>query len=459
MTNPIMLPELRELIEENDIDSLKEFCESGHPEDIADFISALAPDEVWNILKFLSPETKISIFRHLEEELQKKIAISLKRDELVKLFTDMPPDDRADLFKRIPEERREMILPAMAQAEREDIRRLASHPEGTAGSAMTSDYAALPPNITAAEAIARLRQEAPDKETIYYAYVIDENRRLIGQVSLKDLILVRPETHIGDMMKEEVISAITTEDQESAARKIQKYDLIALPVVNETGALTGIITHDDAFDIITQEQTEDIEKLMAITGAHEAGSYLRTPAFSHFRRRVTWIVILAGMGLISGMIIHNFRNLLMNMLILALYMPMLADTGGNTGSQSATLVIRALALGEIEPRDILRVLLKELSVGFLLALVLGILSWLRVLFFTRGVDMPAGISLGMVGLAIGLALGMQVICATLIGALLPLIASRLKFDPAIVASPALTTIVDIVGLIIYFFTAKAVLGI
>jgi magnesium transporter len=459
MKNPILLPELRELIEQKDIESLKDFCENSHPEDIADFISALAPDEVWMILRQLSPGIRISIFRHMDEELQREIAISLKREELVKLFTDMPPDDRADLFKNIPEERREMILPAMAQAEREDIRRLSSYPEGTAGSAMTSDYAALPPNITAGEAISRLRQEAPDKETIYYAYVIDENRRLIGLVSLKDLILVRPETRIADMMHEEVVSALTTEDQETAARKIQKYDLIALPVVNDSGALMGIITHDDAFDIITQEQTEDMEKFMAITGTHETGGYLRTPAFSHFRKRVTWIVILAGMGLISGMIIHNFRNLLMNMMILALYMPMLADTGGNTGSQSATLVIRALALGEIKPRDILRVLGKELSVGILLALVLAVLSWLRVVFFTHGIDMPSGLSLAMVGFAIGLALGMQVICATLIGALLPMIAARFKFDPAIVASPALTTVVDIVGLMIYFFTAKAILGI
>jgi magnesium transporter len=459
MKNPILLPELRELIEQNDIESLKDFCESSHPEDIADFISALAPDEVWKIITHLLPDIRISIFRHLDEELQREIAISLKRDDLVKLFTDMPPDDRVDLFKRIPEERREMILPAMAQAEREDIRRLSSYPEGTAGAVMTSDYASLPPNITAGEAIARLRQEAPDKETIYYAYVIDENRRLIGLVSLKDLILVRPETRISDMMHEEAVSAVTTEDQESAAHKIQKYDLIALPVINDTGALMGIITHDDAFDIITQEQTEDMEKFMAITGTHEAGGYLRTPAFSHFRKRVTWIVILAAMGLISGMIIHNFRNLLMNMMILALYMPMLADTGGNTGSQSATLVIRALALGEINPRDVLRVLGKEFCVGILLALVLGVLSWTRVMLFTRGMDMPVGISLALVGLAIGLALGIQVVCATMIGALLPLIAARFKLDPAIVASPALTTIVDIFGLMIYFFTAKAILGI
>jgi magnesium transporter len=165
------------------------------------------------------------------------------------------------------------------------------------------------------------------------------------------------------------------------------------------------------------------------------------------------------MGLISGMIIHNFRNLLMNMMILALYMPMLADTGGNTGSQSATLVIRALALGEINPRDVLRVLGKEFCVGILLALVLGVLSWTRVMLFTRGMDMPVGISLALVGLAIGLALGIQVVCATMIGALLPLIAARFKLDPAIVASPALTTIVDIFGLMIYFFTAKAILGI
>ncbi len=265
----------------------------------------------------------------------------------------MSPDDRVDLLKRIPEERREAIMPAMAMAEREDIRRLSAYREGSAGAVMTSDYATLTSELTAAQAIERLRKEAPDKETIYYAYVLDNERHLIGFVSLKDLILARFHTR-GSAPSCTGTSSIrqVDDDQEEAARKIQKYDLIALPVVNDAGALVGIITHDDAIDIITQEHTEDMEKLMAITGSHEARVYLRTSSWTHFKNRAVWIVGLAALEIVSGFIIHSYEHTLMSLMILALYMPMIADTGGNTGSQSATVVIRAMALGEIAPKDV-----------------------------------------------------------------------------------------------------------
>jgi len=235
--------------------------------------------------------------------------------------------------------------------------------------------------------------------------------------------------------------------------------LIALPVVNHDNVLLGIITHDDALDIIVQEHTEDLEKFMAITGRHETGAYLRTPYWIHFKNRVYWIVGLAGLGLVSGMVIHTFEKTLTRMLILALYMPMVADTGGNTGSQSATVIVRALALGEVSHRDVLKILWKELRISILLGLILGILSWAKVMYLSRGTEIPPGFSLGQIGAVIGLALGLQVATATLIGALLPLGAAKMKLDPAVVASPALTTVVDITGLILYFSIAKLVLGV
>ncbi|NOY88997.1 MAG: magnesium transporter [FCB group bacterium] len=459
MKNPLLLPEIREFLNKNDIEGLKRVCAEGHPEVIADLLSALELDEIWRVLSKLDSDLRADIFSRFEEELQVNIADTLTIDELADLISDMPPDDRADFFNRLPESKRELILPAMAKAEREDIRKLSSYPEGSAGAVMTSDYAVLSPQITAEEAINRLRREAPDKETIYSAYVVDENRRLLGFVSLKDLILANPKTKIEDMMHQDVIFARVTDDQETAARKIQKYDLIALPVVNDNDALVGIITHDDAIDIITQENTEDLEKFMAIGGSHEAGVYLKTPAWVHFKNRAFWIVGLAALGLVSGAIIHSFQATLMNLLILALYMPMMADTGGNTGSQSATVVVRALALKEITPKDALRVLFKELKISLLLAAILGVLSWGKVMFISSSSEVPAGLSLGMVGFAIAIALSVQVITATLIGALLPLGAAKLKLDPAVVASPALTTVVDITGLLIYFFTAKLMLGV
>lgn len=457
MKNSVMVTDLRELIVTKDSKALHDFCKSLHAVDGAEFISALNPAEVWEVIRHASPGRMAKIFSHLNEDLQIELVKILKREDVARLFSHMSPDDRAILFKQIPDDIQEHILPAMAQAEREDIRHLITYPKGSAGAMMTSDYAALPPDLSANAAIDKLRLEAPNKETIYSTYVVDEQHRLIGFISLKDLILASPQIKVREVMHKRVVHARTTEDQEIAARRIQKYNLIALPVINEEGVLMGIITHDDAFDIITQEQTEDLEKLMAISGSHRTGIYLRTAAWTHFKNRVPWIVLLAALGFISGFIVQSFESTLMHMLVLASFMPMLADTGGNTGSQSATLVIRALAMGEITFADLVKVMFKELQVALLLALTLGVLSWGKVMFFSGQTEFMGGYTLNMVGLVIAVALGLQVVTATLIGAFLPLAVNRMKFDPAVVASPALTTIVDITGLIIYFTTVKIML--
>ena len=457
--NPLLVPELHEMLVAGNAKALREFCESGHPAFIAELISALSAKEPWAVLKHADLPLRAEIFSHLDDDLMVEMIETLRRDEIARLLTEMPHDERADLFKRLPEERRETILPALAQAEREDIRRLTAYREDTAGAVMTSDYAALSQQLTASQAIERLREIAPDKETIYYAYVVDDQRKLLGFVSLKDLILAPPKSLIADIMHREVIFARVEDDREEAARKIQKYDLIALPVLNGNNALVGIITHDDAIDIITQEHTEDMEKFMAIVGSHEEAVYMKTSAWVHFKNRSPWVIMLAILGLVSGFIVQSFEGLLLHFAILAAFMPMLADTGGNTGSQSATLVVRALALREISPRDIFRILAKEFQVAILLALLLGIIAYGRVILFGSGSNVAQLYSLSTIGFAIALALGLQVVTATLIGALLPLAAARAKFDPAVVASPALTTIVDITGLIIYFITAQLLLGI
>ncbi len=400
---------------------------------------------------------RAEIFSQLEKDVQVDMTELMKREELASLLAEMSSDDRVDLFKSIPEEKQEMILPALAQAEREDIRRLASYREGTAGAVMTSEYATLTPELTASEAIAKLRLEAPDKETIYYAYVIDEKRQLLGFISLKDLILARPEAKIRDIMHPDVVFAWVTDDQEDAARKIQKYDLLALPVVDSNKTLVGIITHDDAIDIITQEHTEDMEKFMAIAGRHEARSYLRTSAWDHFRNRSLWVFSLALLGFVSGYIVQSFEGMLIQFAILATFMPMLADTGGNTGSQSATLIVRALALKEVTTKDALKVIFKEIQVSLLLAFLLALVAFSRVLIFSGKSSVPDNFSPWTIAMAVSIALGIQVVSSTLIGALLPLAAAKLRFDPAVVASPALTTVVDITGLLIFFTTAKLIL--
>lgn len=451
--------QLQELTASGNKAEIQEFCEAVHPAVIAELIAPLDRDEAWAILRFIDFPYRAEIFSHLDGNSQVELVSTLPRWEVAQLLAEMAPDDRADLFKQLPEELRESVLPALAYAEREDIRRLAAYEEGTAGSEMTSDYAAITPDLTAYEAIERLREIAPDRETIYYAYVVDEQRKLIGFVSLKDLILARRGQKVREFMHQDIISAHVEDDPEDAARKIQKYDILALPVLNSEGALVGIITHDDAMDIITQEQTEDMEKLMAISGSHEQAMYMKTSALIHFKNRSPWIIALAVLGLLSGLIVQNFENLLMQFAILATFMPMLADTGGNTGSQSATLVIRALALKEIAVRDIFRILGKEAQVALLLGVLLGVIAFLRVLFLGGGATMPEEYSLYRIGIAISLALGLQVITSTLVGALLPLGAAKMKWDPALVASPALTTVVDITGLLIFFFTVRWVMGI
>jgi magnesium transporter len=458
MKNPLFAPELREAIATGDSKALEEFCGMGHPGVVAELVSPLSAVEAWEVLRHAALPLRAEIFSRLEDDLQADMIGILRRDDVAGLVTEMAPDDRADLFKRMPDDKREAVLPALAQAEREDIRRLSAYKEGTAGAVMTSDYATVSPHLTAAQAIEHLREVAPDKETIYYAYVVDEQRKLLGFVSLKDLIVARRDVPVEQIMHPDVIYARAEDDQEDAARKIQKYDLIALPVIDSSDAFVGIITHDDAIDIITQEQTEDMEKFMAITGSHEAAVYMKTPIWGHFKNRAGWLLALALLGLVSGYIVQSFEGLLLEFAILVAFMPMLAATGGNTGSQSATLVVRALALQEVTVRDIPRILGKEARVAVLLALVLGALAYGRVALFGGGSSLPAGYSLWSIGTAIAVALALQVITATLIGALLPLAAARMKFDPAVVASPALSSIVDITGLLIYFTTVKLLLG-
>lgn len=455
----LLAPDLRILLANENQTALREFCETGHPAVVAETLSSLTGKEAWSVLKLASHDHRAEIFSHMAEDIQVEIIETLRRRDIARLLSDMPPDDRVHLYKRLPEHVRESVLPALAHAEREDIRRLATYEDGTAGAVMTSDYATLPPDMTAAQAIEHLREIAPDKETIYYAYVVDSQRKLIGFVSLRDLIVAKRGAVIGEIMHRDAVFSTTSDDQEEAARKIQKYDLLALPILNEEGALVGLLTHDDALDIITQETTEDMEKLMAISGKHEVGGYLRTSSWTHFKNRAAWIVGLAGLELFSGLIIHSYQDVMGRLLILALYMPMIADAGGNTGSQSATIMVRALALGEIKNRDIWRVLYKEMKISFMLAVILGALSWGKVMFLSHAADVPAGFSLLKVGLTIALALGVQVVSATLIGALLPLGANKMKWDPALVASPALATVVDITGLLIYFTTAKLLLNI
>ncbi len=446
--------DFKQLINDKDFDKIIEICEETPPPSVAELISTLEDSTIYTVLSIIKNiDVKSEIFTYLPIDHQIQLSKIISKSELADIITNMSPDDRVDLYKKSPDEIKDLLTRHLARAEREDIIKLSSYSERTAGAVMTSDYAALLADFTINEAIDHLRKEAPDKETIYYAYVIDHNRHLIGSVSLRELILAPSYLKVKDIMATEVIFANINDDQEDIAKKIEKFDLIAIPVVDDSNVLLGIVTHDDAFDIIRQEQTEDVEKMMGITGYHQTGVYLKTPSLTHFKNRVTWIVILAFLGSITAMVVHRFENVIQQLTILTVYMPLLTETGGNTGSQSATVVIRALALGELSYRDIPKVLFKEFKISFLLAIILALFILLRVYIFNFE-NSSTILTLDQVAIIVSAAIAIQTISATLLGALLPLIVNKLKLDPALIASPALTTIVDISGLLIYLSIAQ-----
>lgn len=515
---------LEALLAADDRQGLMDFCQDNHPATVAESLSELEVGDIWRVLHLVSVEVRAWIFPHFDLDLQVDLASGERRRDMAKLLEEMEADERADLVQELDEKVRDEILPLVAKAEREDIRRLASYEDGTAGSVMTTDYAVLRPELTVAEALNQLRTQAPAKETIYYVYVVNESHQLLGLVSLRKLILAKPHQKVADIMNDDIFAVNVNDDQEEVARRIEKFDLLAIPVVSGDNILVGIVTHDDALDILRQEQQEDVEKLMAIAGSHSAREYMSTPVFNHFRNRVVWILPLALIGLFSGMIIQENESLIQFLPLLAIFIPMLADTGGNTGSQSATLVVRALALQEIKPKDIFRVLFKEARVAVLLGVALSLVAFGRVMFFgSRSAPAPVlaeqvptedlfaqvggewvplylstgnfpeqtglapgdelrlfrrgaetedyeaigslrvpspkkQLSLLYIGFAVSLALALQVVSSTLLGAFLPLMASKFKVDPALVASPALTTCVDISGVFIFFSINGWLLG-
>lgn len=453
MRHPLLAPDLREIIEERDESALRDFFSGHHPADSADLLDDLAPDEVLYVLNLLPGRERAAVFSYLEAPLQDAITGRMERAPLAALLTYMSHDERADLASRLPPERIEEIMPLLAHAEREDIRSLASYRQGTAGAVMTSDYATLPAEITAAAAIDRLRHEAPDRETIYYCYVVDEHRKLIGIVSLKDLILAPPHRSVSQIMQTEVVSASVDEDRESAAQKLMEYDLIALPIVDADGRLVGIVTHDDVIDVIVDEATEDVYRMGAVEPLME--SYLRTPFATLWGKRGFWLAILFVGGFLTATALRSFEKFYERWPALVLFLPLIISAGGNCGSQSATLITRALALGEIKPRDWLRVLVHEILMGASLGSVLGLVGFAWA-WFTPGKSLES-LSPIRAGSIVAAAVAAVVLWGNLVGALLPLILKRIGLDPALMSNPVVSSLVDVTGIVVYFVIAQGLL--
>ncbi|MBL9083627.1 MAG: magnesium transporter [Planctomycetales bacterium] len=453
MRNPLLAPDLREFVAERDEAGLRDFFSGHHPADAAELLEDLEPADVQFVLGLLPGRERAAIFDYLDKPLQDAVAGLMDDHDLAALITYMSHDERAGLMSRLPVERPDHIFQLLARAEREDIRRLQSYEENSTGAVMTSDYALVPADETAAAAIERLRHVAPDRETIYYCYVVDEDRHLKGFVSLKNLIIAPAHRRVADIMQRDCVYANVNDDREATAEKLREYDLLALPVVDNEHRLVGIVTHDDVIDVIVDEATEDVHRMGGVGPLEE--TYLESSFRQLWLNRALWLSILFVAGFLTALALEKFQGAFEEVPALVFFIPLIISAGGNCGSQSATLIMRALALGELTPRDWFRVFNREVLMGFSLGLGLGAVGFLRALI-TPSKDMPPG-PIWKLPLTIGLAVCAVVLCGNLVGALMPLGLKRLGFDPALMSNPFVASLVDVTGIVLYFAIAQAIL--
>ncbi len=447
-----MLNKIEEMITKNKLLELSEFLQELNVVDVATYLMELEDQDLILVFRVLAKDRAADVFSYLDKDYQQRIIESITDLEVKqivdKLFLD-DLDDTVDFLEELPANIVKKVIRNSSPEKRMLINQFLNYKEHSAGSIMTIEFVDLVEEMTVAQAIEHTRKTGTNKETLDMCFIIDHSRHLKGTIMLKDLILSQDDVLIEDIMDTHIISVRTSVDQEEVAYLFKTYDLVAMPVVDNENRLVGMITIDDVVDIIEQENTEDFQKMAAMEPTDEP--YLKTSAFQLAKHRIVWLLVLMISATITGRIIQGFEEVIQSVVILASFIPMLMDTGGNAGSQSSTLIIRGLALGEITIKDYLKVMFKELRVGIIVATVLSIVNFLRIYFFERA-DV-------MVGLTVCGSLFCTVIIAKVVGSILPIIAKKLKFDPAIMASPLITTIVDAFALVIYFMLARTLLGI
>ncbi len=450
----VISPErLSSLIEEKKYQQLKEILTLLPPPDLAELFDEL--DEKNHILLFrlLHKEQAAEVFVWLDSDLQKRLIDSFSDKELSSVLDELYIDDTVDLIEEMPAMVVKRIIKQSSKENREDINKILRYPKDSAGSLMTTEYVRLNQNMTVEEALIHIRSVAIDKETIYTCYVTESDKRLIGIVTAKRLLLADPDTPLGEIMDTNVIKLHTHEDREEAAAKFDKYGFIAMPVVDSEGRLVGIITIDDALEVLKEESEEDFAKMAAITPSEEP--YLKTDVFSIWRARIPWLLILMISSTLSSAILTGFESALPAVLVL--FIPMIMGTAGNSGGQSSVTVIRGISLSELELSDLFRVVWKELRVGILCSVSVGVATFLKVWIIDGLLLANSAVNL-TVALTVALSLSLTIILAKIIGAVLPLLAKKIGLDPAVMASPLITTLVDAVSLVVYFFVASSVLN-
>ena len=444
----LILPEVRELLDRDDREGLRHALTEVHPADIADVISNLDQPQAAVVFEALPEKRAVLTFEHLEETDQLRLLEAVGRGKMIRIIGEMSADDRADFMQSLPERTSESILPLLAQAERNDVRKLVAYKEETAGAVMTTEYASLPADITVGESLQRLRRIAPDSETIYYVYMTDAERRLLGYTTLRELVLARPDQNIMEVQRQPLISASVDTDQEEVARVIQKYDFLALPIVDAENRLVGIVTHDDVIDVLEEEATEDVQRMGAVEPIDIP--YLRARFWQLAWRRGGWLMLLFLEEMFTGTALRYYQTTLERVVTLMFFVPLIISAGGNSGSQSATLVIRSLAVGDVKLRDWLRVFYREIGMGVALGVFLGAIGYIRALMWGNG---PA------VGLVVALSLVVIVTVGSIVGAMLPLLFKICRLDPGVASSPFVASLVDVVGIVVYFNIARMLIPI
>ena len=447
---------LLKMLDEKKYSALREVLSTMNPSDIAVVLSNLEEDRIPLLFRLLPKELAAETFVEMEPEAQQLLIQGFSDNELREVLDELYVDDAADLVEEMPANVVRRILTQADPEMRSSINQILRYPENSAGALMTMEYVSLRPDMTVEESILRIRRQGVDKETIYTCYVLAKDRTLLGIVTVKDLLLAESDdTEIQEIMTENVISVTTRDDQEEVAKMFSKYNFLALPVVDTEKRMVGIVTFDDAMDVMEEEATEDMEIMAAMTPSEK--SYLKSSPFDLYKHRIPWLMLLMVSATFTGMIISSFESALALLPALTAFIPMLMDTGGNCGSQSSVTVIRALSLDELELSDVFIVLWKEVRTAVLCGVTLAALCFLKVLLIDRLLMGNQSISLS-VDLVICLALGVTVVMAKMVGCTLPLLAKRLGFDPAVMASPFITTIVDALSLLVYFLFAKTILG-
>ncbi len=453
-----MEEQIIEMIEGKKFGLLKETLSQMNPADLAPIFEEIAEKDIPVIFRILPKELAAEVFVEMDSDMQQFLIEAFSDKELREVMDELFMDDTVDIIEEMPANVAKRILKQTNATTRKMINQLLAYPEDCAGSIMTTEYIDLEKNMTVDEAFDRIRKIGFESESIYTCYVTDRRRKLLGIVSVKDLLLNPKDCLIDDIMDENIIFANTLDDKEDVATQFEKYDLLAIPVVDKENRLVGIVTVDDAIDVMQEEASEDIEKMAAILPSEK--TYLKTGVFETFKARIPWLLFLMISATFTGAIISSFESKLTACLALIAFIPMLMGTGGNSGSQSSVTVIRALSLGDIDFSDIFRVIWKELRVSVVCGVVLGVVNFIKLYLvdylwlnnFDKGIEI-------MEIIAVCLTLVIVVVVAKLVGTILPIVAKKMGFDPAVMASPLVTTILDAVSLIIYFSIAATLLGI